>query len=196
MNKAREGTSSDSPLVSVLKTEESGLLPLAKIALEQAGINYTIENRDLIIGYPSVMTDGESKGSLEVMVLAEDAARARELLRDLERAKSEAVAGAGTLTSAAGPAPAVSEILGAAAGAATVALFDAATGTPIGHITEDQLDTLSDHLEQESSDDDDYYIDEPTLTMLQEQQVDAGVIELLRRALANRAGMDVRWSRE
>jgi hypothetical protein len=74
-------------------------------------------------------------------------------------------------------------------------LEDAKTGTHIGSLTEAQFEDLSTHLERESSDDDDYYIDGSTLDLLADKPVDASVVQMLRQALGSRSGMDVRWTR-
>ena len=76
-----------------------------------------------------------------------------------------------------------------------VQLHDKDTGKPIGTITEDQLQFLIDQLEEESSGDQDYYINVTTLEMFEGAGGDPGLITLLRTALAGREDMEVRWSR-
>ena len=74
-------------------------------------------------------------------------------------------------------------------------LHDKDTGKPIGTITEDQLQFLIDQLEEESTSDQDYYINEATLEMFEGAGADPGLITLLRTALAGREDMEIRWSR-
>jgi hypothetical protein len=74
-------------------------------------------------------------------------------------------------------------------------LYDAATGAPLGTITEEQLKFLIDQLEEESAQDQDYYINQETLNMFEEAGADPGLLALLRRALGNRKEIDIRWSR-
>jgi hypothetical protein len=182
--------SPETPLVSVLVTEQPGLLPLAQMALEQDGIEYMVQNRglsDQIIGHRSTMVVGQSKAPLEVLVRAEDASRARGLLHDLEIAGAAAPPDVASVASAA-QAPAVG-------GDAGVELTDAETGATIGHVTRAQFRSIAAQLEVESTEDNDYYIDASTLELLEAQGADATAIELLRRALGTRPGMDVRWSR-
>jgi hypothetical protein len=62
-------------------------------------------------------------------------------------------------------------------------------------VTEAQLRFLVDQLEEESSTDQDYYVDAETLAMLEQAGADPGLLALLRAALAGRDGMELRWSR-
>ena len=75
-----------------------------------------------------------------------------------------------------------------------VELHDAARGTRLGTITEQQLKFLADALEEESTSDNDYYISADTIEMLETDGADADLIGLLRRALGSREGIDIRWS--
>jgi hypothetical protein len=77
-----------------------------------------------------------------------------------------------------------------------IKLYDNETGASLGTITEEQLKLLAEHLEEESPEDHDYYIDEATLEMFDEVGLDAALIALLRQALGSRPDMDIRWSRE
>jgi hypothetical protein len=77
-----------------------------------------------------------------------------------------------------------------------VQLYDAERGTRLGEITDAQLQSLMDSLEEESPTDQDYYLTAETIDMLEGDGVEAGLVSLLRGALAGREGMDVRWARE
>jgi len=74
-----------------------------------------------------------------------------------------------------------------------VQLFDANSGAALGTLTDTQLDFLLNHLEEEGSEDQDYYLNEATIDLLATQGGDAALIELLRRALGNQEGIDIRW---
>lgn len=74
-----------------------------------------------------------------------------------------------------------------------VRLEDKETHQHIGDITDEQLDFLLTHLEQESAADRDFYIDSATIDLLAERGGAPALIELLRKALAGREGMDVAW---
>ena len=77
-----------------------------------------------------------------------------------------------------------------------VQLYDAERGTRLGTISDEQLKFLVDSLEEESATDQDYYLNAATIDMLEEDGADPQLVSLLRKALAGRDGMDVRWSRE
>ena len=76
---------------------------------------------------------------------------------------------------------------------AEIQLFDKETGAPAGEITREQLQYLIDQLEEESVDDQDYFINRPTLELLEEQRPDDNLIEVLREALGDRDEMEIRW---
>ena len=76
-----------------------------------------------------------------------------------------------------------------------VELFDAASGSRLGQITDEQLQFLIDQLEEESDVDQDYYINQDTVDMFESEGADAALILLLRQALAGREDMDIRWER-
>ena len=77
-----------------------------------------------------------------------------------------------------------------------VQLYDAERGTRLGEISDAQLQSLMEALEEESATDQDYYLTAETIDMLEDEGADAELVGLLREALAGRAGMDVRWARE
>ncbi|MGE5602148.1 MAG: galactosyldiacylglycerol synthase [Nitrososphaerales archaeon] len=77
-----------------------------------------------------------------------------------------------------------------------IRIYDEATGTVYGTITETQLQALMSQLEEESLEDTDYYINQATLDMFEQRGVDPGLLALLRNALGGREDMDIRWARE
>jgi hypothetical protein len=78
---------------------------------------------------------------------------------------------------------------------AMIRLYDNVLQKPLGDITEDQLQFLIDHLEEESSDDQDYYINRATLEMFQQAGADSALIDLLQHGLGDRSDMEIRWER-
>ena len=76
-----------------------------------------------------------------------------------------------------------------------VKLYNAETSAPVGEITEGQLQFLIDNLEETSSDDQDYYIDVPTLAMLRSEGADDELVAILVKGLGGRPGYEVRWER-
>ncbi len=78
-----------------------------------------------------------------------------------------------------------------------IALRNKGTGELIGHITESDLAILVKVLEEESSTDQDYYLDAETLNLIQEQDVySAPAVAMLRAALGDQEGIDIVWSRD
>jgi hypothetical protein len=77
-----------------------------------------------------------------------------------------------------------------------IKIYDSATGAWLGTIDEEQLQFLIDQLEEESSQDQDYYINEATLEMFQDAGADPALITMLRAALKGRTEMEIRWSRD
>lgn len=78
-----------------------------------------------------------------------------------------------------------------------IALRHKGTGELIGHITESDLAILIKVLEEESSTDQDYYLDAETLNLIQEQDVySAPAVAMLRAALGDQEGIDIVWSRD
>ena len=65
----------------------------------------------------------------------------------------------------------------------------------IGRISEGDLQFLMDQLEEESSEDRDYCVDEATIDMLEEEGAPAALVSLLRIAVENHAeGLDISWT--
>jgi processive 1,2-diacylglycerol beta-glucosyltransferase len=75
-------------------------------------------------------------------------------------------------------------------------LYDKESGNLLGTITAQDLQFLIDQLEEEDSEDKDYYIDGATLDWFEEHGASADMLNLLRGALGERQGMDIRWERE
>lgn len=76
-----------------------------------------------------------------------------------------------------------------------ITLYDSRSGRALGTISEEQLRQLTDLLEEEAPDDQDYYVNQDTLDVLQEQGASAELLELLRGATAETGEADVRWVR-
>jgi hypothetical protein len=74
-------------------------------------------------------------------------------------------------------------------------LYNDATGELIGTITEADLKVLTDALEEESTEDRDYYIDRATLDVVGDGRATDHLMKLLRDALGSNDGIDVRWER-
>jgi hypothetical protein len=79
--------------------------------------------------------------------------------------------------------------------ALTIGLYDNDTQIKLGEITEAQLQFLIDHLEEESSDDQDYYLNRATLEIFEQTGADSTLLSLLRQGLGERDDMEIRWTR-
>ncbi len=74
-------------------------------------------------------------------------------------------------------------------------LYELSTDRPLGEISDDQLQFMIDQLEEESSDDQDYYLNTATLDLFAERGADAGLLDVLRRAMAGKEELEIRWER-
>lgn len=188
----------ETTLEPVFETADAAILPLATMALDQQGIQYSVQGAgslDALRLPPPGLDVGRSDAKHELVVRREDAARAREILADL-----------GTLADPSGssglvrPPPSGIGESGESAPPVPIrvarpapVVVDIETGATIGSITAQQAQFLIDALEESSPDEPRYYIDAATIEMLETSGGDAEVIALLRQALAGREGMEIRF---
>ena len=76
-----------------------------------------------------------------------------------------------------------------------IKLYDTDGDKELGAISEAQLQFLIDSMEEESTEDQDYYINPITLDYLESLGADAALLALLRAALGDRNGATIRWDR-
>lgn len=76
-----------------------------------------------------------------------------------------------------------------------ITLYDNDSGAAVGDISEGDLQFLIDNLEEETSDDRDYYLRRETVAMLAERGANAALVSLLRTALGDGDGVEIRWQR-
>jgi hypothetical protein len=74
-----------------------------------------------------------------------------------------------------------------------IQLFDADNKQPIGSISLAQFEFLQRQMEEESTEDRDYYINTATIDMFEAAGADAGLLDLLRKAMAGRDEMTILW---
>jgi len=74
-------------------------------------------------------------------------------------------------------------------------IYNADTNQLIGNITEADLQVLIDGLEEESTKDQDYFIDAATIDLLGDGRATDHLLHLLRAALGTRDGVEIRWQR-
>lgn len=74
-----------------------------------------------------------------------------------------------------------------------IRLSNAKTGAELGTLSEGELQFLIDTLEEETSDDQDYYIDLATLDFLTSRGADAKLVALLTEAIGTGDSVNIRW---
>jgi len=74
-------------------------------------------------------------------------------------------------------------------------LYNAETDEKLGSITEADLQVLVDGLEEESAEDQDYFIDQATIDLLGDGRATEHLLGLLRHAVGSSEGIEVRWKR-
>jgi hypothetical protein len=80
--------------------------------------------------------------------------------------------------------------------AVAIGLYDKESGQRLVAITPEQLSQLQNAMEEEFSEDQDYYITADTLAYLADRGVSAAVLQPLQDALGTREGFDVLWRSE
>ena len=76
-----------------------------------------------------------------------------------------------------------------------IELYNDATGELLGPITDADLKVLMDALEEESTEDRDYFIDTATIDVIADGRATEHLVGLLRKAVGESAGVDIRWQR-
>ena len=74
-------------------------------------------------------------------------------------------------------------------------LYNSETNEKLGSITDADLQVLVDGLEEESAEDQDYFIDEATIELLGDGRATEHLLGLLRRAVGTSDGVEIRWKR-
>ena len=63
----------------------------------------------------------------------------------------------------------------------------------VGEISEEQLDFLMDNLEEEWTDDRDYYLNRNMLDILESRGADSALMRILREAIGTKEEVDILW---
>lgn len=74
-----------------------------------------------------------------------------------------------------------------------VRVSDKNTGNTLGTISREELQFLVDQLEEESSRDTDYFIDQATIDLLTEAGASEALVSLLQSAVGTSDGIDIVW---
>ena len=75
-----------------------------------------------------------------------------------------------------------------------IPLYDSVSGAAAGRITDKQLQALMSWMEEESTEDREYYLTAEDCDLMADQGLDPTLVEVLRAALRGRDEMDLRWS--
>ena len=74
-------------------------------------------------------------------------------------------------------------------------LYNVQTNQLLGSITEADLQVVIDALEEESAEDQDYYIDKATIEYMADGRLSDHLLNLLRGAMGSSDGIEIRWQR-
>lgn len=77
-----------------------------------------------------------------------------------------------------------------------ISLYDVESGAKVGRITESQREALIGWMEEEDSEDREYYLTAEDCELMEEQGIDPSLIAALRLALKGREDMDLRYAAE
>jgi hypothetical protein len=67
------------------------------------------------------------------------------------------------------------------------------TGAPLGSVSDEELQVLVEALEEESAADREYYINRPTIDLLEAGGRAPGLVRLLQVAIGSDEDLDIRW---
>ena len=170
---------SEDRLVSVFKTEDPGLLPLAKIALESAGIEYQARSSGKVDNLQWTMSQAPTNHPfvIEILVAGDEASRASDLLADLNQSAT---------VSASDPA-----VLGDSSEPQAVRLEVADTGLALAAVTEEQLQWLGSHLEEIGQQQ--YLVDHEGMARLRRSGANRDLVRQLDQALGDADSITLRW---
>ncbi len=74
-------------------------------------------------------------------------------------------------------------------------IYNNESGELLGAINDTEMASLTSLLEEESAEDRDYFITADTVDYLEANGADAALVALLRKAVGNADGVEIRWSR-
>lgn len=78
----------------------------------------------------------------------------------------------------------------------SIRITDKATGRVIGEVSERDFEILSGHMEEESSKDQDYYVESTAIEAIEHLGASSQFVALLRNAVGSSDGIDIVWSRD
>ena len=72
-------------------------------------------------------------------------------------------------------------------------LYDKQSGALLGIVSDDDIESLIDQLEEEDSVDEDYFIDADTIDLLEEGGASEALLNVLRKAVGDSEGIEIRY---
>lgn len=78
----------------------------------------------------------------------------------------------------------------------SIRISEKASGRTLGEVSEQDLEVLIGHMEEESSRDRDYYIESMAIDNLERLGASNEFVALLRGAVGSSDGIDIVWSRD
>jgi hypothetical protein len=74
-------------------------------------------------------------------------------------------------------------------------LYEKQSGQFLGTVSDADIQSLVDQLEEEHQTDEDYFVDSATIDLLEEAGASASLISMLRGAVGDSDGVDVRYEK-
>jgi hypothetical protein len=74
-----------------------------------------------------------------------------------------------------------------------IRIYDKQSGAQLGDIEREDLELMIDQFEEESSTDQDYFIDAATIDLLDHAGASPRLLALLRDVVGTSEGVDIRW---
>jgi len=173
-------SASEDRLVSVFKTDDPGILPLAKIALETAGIEYEARSAGKVDNLQWTLSQRPTNRPwvTEILVASDVAAQARDLLADLS---------ASSISAASDP-----HMLTASAEAQAIRIEVVETGAPLATVNEEGLQQLGSHLEDAGPQQ--FLVDHEAIARLRRSGAADELLLRLTDALGEAESITIRWA--
>jgi hypothetical protein len=74
-------------------------------------------------------------------------------------------------------------------------LYNKQSGALLGTVSDADIKVLVDQLEEEDLGDDDYFMDLDTVDIIESAGASAAIVKLLRDAIGDGEGIDIRWEK-
>lgn len=78
----------------------------------------------------------------------------------------------------------------------SIRITEKASGRSLGEVSEQDLAVLVGYMEEESSQDQDYFVESTAIEALERRGASSGFVAMLRGALGSSEGIDIVWSRD